>query len=610
MERCVFLKKYITPLAVIILICLLAFMGTFERWELNLYNSWFKLRGEVNPGADIIIVAIDEKSIEKIGPLAWPRSVHAQLLKQLREAKVVAFDMLFDVPVESSADTEFARAIKQHGGVVLASTFRYESEGGQWYQKLLSPVKSLAAGSAGIGFINMPEDTDGVIRSITAIDTNTFKKPYPSLSIASVLAYDGLNPNALSLAEPGVLLAGNRKILLERSNNQMLLNFWGGANTFRTFSYVDVLAGNYPATDFKDKIVLVGNTSPLVKDDFRTPFSSSNLVLTGKLPTPGVEVHANAVKTILDGVPFQRAAKPVNLILLFLAGLFTTGILIWRGPWKGLFMLLVFTAAFSLFVYLLWLKYRLWLNLAAPGTMILLLYTSMTLQSFTNAEMERRRTRAIFGRYVSPSVMEELLKNPDLAALGGQRRDVTVLFADIRGFTSYSENKPPEEVVARLNTYLDEMTGIVFHYGGTLDKYLGDGLMAVFGAPLVLDHHAANAVSCALEMQRAADKLNNKWQAEGQPPLQIGIGINSGSVLVGNVGSHERMDYTVIGEDVNLASRLESLNKEYGSDIIISGQTKDMLAENDIPGIAMHDLGLAQVRGLAKPVQIFSVMAG
>jgi adenylate cyclase len=507
-------------------------------------------------------------------------------------------------------DSEFARAIKQNSRVVLASTFRYESEGGQWYQKLLTPVKSLAAGCAGIGFINMPEDTDGVIRSITAVDTNAFIKPYPSLSIAAVLAYDGLNPNALSFAEPGVLLAGSRKLPLERSNNQMLLNYWGGANTFRTFSYADILAGKYPAADFKDKIVLVGNTSPLVQDDFRTPFSSSNLVLTGKLPTPGVEVHANAVKTILDGVPYQRAAKRINLLLLFLAGLFTAGILTWRGPWKGLFMLLVLTAAFSLIVYLLWLKYHLWLNLAAPGTMILLLYTSMTLQSFTAAEMERRRTRAMFGRYVSPAVMEELMKNPDLASLGGQRREVTVLFADIRGFTSYSENKPPEEVVSRLNAYLDEMTVVIFRHGGTLDKYLGDGLMAVFGVPLVLDRHAAKAVSCALEMQRAVDKLNEKWQAEGQPPLQIGIGINSGSVLVGNVGSQERMDYTVIGEDVNLASRLESLNKEYGTDIIISGQTRDLLTGEAPEEMVLHDLGLVQVRGLEKSVQIYSVQAG
>jgi adenylate cyclase len=216
----------------------------------------------------------------------------------------------------------------------------------------------------------------------------------------------------------------------------------------------------------------------------------------------------------------------------------------------------------------------------------------------------------MFGRYVSPAVMEELLKNTDLAALGGQRREVTVLFADIRGFTSYSENKPPEEVVARLNFYLDEMTGVVFRNGGTLDKYLGDGLMAVFGAPLVLDQHAAKAVACALEIQRSVSRLNDEWLARGQQPLAIGIGINSGSVLVGNVGSHERMEYTVIGEDVNLASRLESLNKEYGSEIIISGQTREMLVEVETAGIVLHDLGKVPVRGLAAPVQIYSIAAG
>jgi adenylate cyclase len=216
----------------------------------------------------------------------------------------------------------------------------------------------------------------------------------------------------------------------------------------------------------------------------------------------------------------------------------------------------------------------------------------------------------MFGRYVSPAVMEELLKNPDLAALGGQRRDVTILFADIRGFTSYSENKQPEEVVARLNSYLDEMTGVVFRHGGTLDKFLGDGLMAIFGAPLPLENHAVRAVACALDMQRAVSRLNDEWMSNGQKPLAIGIGINSGSVLVGNVGSQERMDYTVIGEDVNLASRLESLNKEYGTEIIISGRTRKMLVEADTAGIILHDLGNVPVRGLAIQVQIYSVTAG
>ena len=229
MKWCTVFNKYVTPLAVIILICLLAFLGSFERWELNLYSTWFKLRGEVNPGADIIIIAVDEKSIEKIGPACLAAVSACPAAEPAPEAKVVVFDMLFDVPGEAGADSEFARAVKQHGHVVLASTFRYESNG--WSMVSRAPLPRKTTGQEVVPafcFINMPEDTDGVIRNMTAVDTNTFKKPYPSLSIAAVLACDGLNPNALSLAEPGVLLAGSRRLPLEYSNNQVLFNYWGG----------------------------------------------------------------------------------------------------------------------------------------------------------------------------------------------------------------------------------------------------------------------------------------------------------------------------------------------------------------------------------------------
>ena len=600
------MKRYVAPAAVILAVCMAVLLGAFERLELGIYDYWFRLRGEQPPGNEIIIVAIDEKSIERIGPLPWPRSVHARLLDVLQDARVVGFDLLFDVQSNPDADTAFSNAVKRHGRVVLASSFMYEQAGDQWHQKLLSPIKPLAAGSSGIGFINMPEDIDGVIRNITAVDINTFKRPYPCLSMAIVLAFEGLNPNYLRLAGPGVLQAGNRVLPVDRSN-KMLLNFWGGTNTFETLSYADVLAGNVPPGKFKDKIVLIGNTSPLVKDEFRTPFSSSNLVLSGSPPTPGVEIHASAVKTILDGVPYRRAGTLFNLAVLVCCGVLVTAVVGRRGPWVGLGFVLLLTGGLAAAAGLTWLKARLWLNMAALAALVILLYTTMTLQGFLSAEKERRRTRAMFGRYVSPAVMEELLKNPDLAVLGGQRREVTILFVDIRGFTSYSENKPPEEVVARLNTYLNEMTKLIFQYGGTLDKYLGDGLMAVFGAPLELEGHAAKAVACALKIRQAVEELNSVWQEKGQAPLRVGIGINTGTVLVGNVGSQERMDYTVIGEDVNLASRLEGLTKEYEADIIIGEKTWEKLGEERPGGAVITDLGEARVRGFDKPIRIFGL---
>jgi len=190
----------------------------------------------------------------------------------------------------------------------------------------------------------------------------------------------------------------------------MLLNFYGGANTFKTINYIDVLSGNYPTHEFRNKIVLVGYTSPLLKDGLRTPFSTSNLILSGKMPTPGVEVHANAVKTILDNAPYRRAGVPLNLVILVFAGLAGTLILEKHGPWSGLGLMLLFTGTILAAVYFTWLKAHLWLNLAAPAVLIFLLYAVITLQSFLAAKKKHGRTRAMFGRYVSPSVMEELLK--------------------------------------------------------------------------------------------------------------------------------------------------------------------------------------------------------
>jgi len=207
-------------------------------------------------------------------------------------------------------------------------------------------------------------------------------------------------------------------------------------------------------------------------------------------------------------------------------------------------------------VFLVWLKLHYWVNAVSPLVMVAATYTGVTVENFLRTELERRQTKALFGRYVSPAVVEDLLRKGDRIELGGVKQEVTVLFSDIRGFTAFSEGKPPEAIVARLNEYFTAMTEIVFRRQGTLDKYLGDGLMAVFGAPAPSENHAAQAVAAAVEMLDRLEELNKQWQEKGEVNIGIGIGINSGSVVVGNIGSPERMDYTVIGEEVNLASRL------------------------------------------------------
>ena len=591
------------------LVLLTAVFGVWEKSELGFYDTWFNLRGREDPGRDIVIIAEDEKSMSELGPLPWPRSLHARLLRELRDARVVGFDLLFDAPKDKASDTAFADAVAGHGGVVLASMFAFEESPQGPVEQLKMPLEQVAAGCAGIGFVNVPTEKGNTVRRVTVIDTNHFDVPYPSFSLAVAMAAEGATPDDLKLRD-GLLRAGKLEIPLNK-DSQVLIDFWGPKGAFPTYSYADVLNGKFAPGFWKGKIVLVGVSSPMEKDNYENPFTRGNLVLAGALPPPGVEIHASAVKTYLTGRYFQRALWPVNLAVLVLVWAITALAVRRRSPWTGLVFALLLAAGLLAAVYLVWLTEHYWLNAMAPVIMVATTYVGTTVESFVRTELERRRTKALFGRYLSATVVDELLRNKEEIELGGVKREVTVLFSDIRGFTSFSEGRAPEEVVARLNEYFTAMTEEVFKQGGTLDKYLGDGLMAIFGAPVSYPDHARRALAASVGMLKRLEGLNREWQERGQVTLEVGIGVNSGSVVVGNIGSPDRMDYTVIGEEVNLASRLEGMNKEYKTQIILSERTARLLREGDLPpGWVLKSLGEAKVRGMAEPVQIYTLVRG
>ncbi|ABO51592.1 putative Chase2 sensor protein [Desulforamulus reducens MI-1] len=598
--------KLLIPIILLIVIELAITMGIFSRPEMDIYDAWFRFKGRQNPGNQIVIVAIDESSINRIGPLAWPRSVHAELLERLREAKVVGFDMVFDSLSNPAEDQAFAEAIKKHGRVVLASTFSFmKDDTDQVEQRLLTPQQNfLSAGLAGLGFANTPTDPDQVVRRITLVDINTFDIPFPSFGLAVALVAEGIDPRNITLSKDH-LLVGKKMIPID-SANRALANFWGPRETFKTIGYADVLEGRVPTSFFKDKIVLIGDTTAMGHDELSTPYTTTNMVLSGALPTPGVEIHASAVNSFILNGWFRQVPPYVNFIFLVLAGLTTSIMVSGGGPWKGLVGTLFLVTLSMGIVFALWQSHW-WLNLAAPVTLIFLTYAVTTATEFLQAEMARRKTKAIFSRYLSPDVVNELIQNNDSLSLGGKRQDLTIMFCDIRGFTAYSEGKPPEEVVNRLNEYLTAITRVVFNHGGMLDKYLGDGLMAIFGAPIFYEDHIERAILAAVEIQEAIEMLNQKWAEQGAPPLNVGVGINSGSVLVGNVGSPERMDYTVIGEDVNLASRVEGLTKNFGALIVISERSVQQLPDTCGLKSSLRFLGQAEVKGFSHPVGVYTI---
>jgi adenylate cyclase len=380
-------------------------------------------------------------------------------------------------------------------------------------------------------------------------------------------------------------------------NGHMLINYLGPEKTFPEYSMTDILQGKVPKGTFRDKIVLVGATAVGLYDMRNTPFAAVY---------PGLEVHATVIDNILEKA-FIHKPKWTRIFDALAIVLFALimGILIPRLSaikgvvlMSGLFVLYIFVTQW-LFTHAL-----LWVNMVYPLLGLVLLYTSLTIYRYLTEERERKKIRGAFSHYVSSSVVNEVLKNPDKLKLGGDMKELTVLFSDIRGFTTISEGLSPEEVHRLINEYLTAMTNIVFKNVGTLDKYMGDAVMAIYGAPVDQPDHAQKACDTALEMMQELKVLNAKWVQEGKPLLDIRIGINTGMMMVGNMGSEQRFEYTVLGDAVNLGSRLEGANKSYLTHILISEFTYDKVKDEFL----CMEIDRVRVKGKTRPVKIYQLL--
>ncbi|MBA3640959.1 MAG: adenylate/guanylate cyclase domain-containing protein, partial [Acidobacteria bacterium] len=348
---------------------------------------------------------------------------------------------------------------------------------------------------------------------------------------------------------------------------------------------------------FKDKIVFVGLTASGLVDIFQSPFDNK-----GQGRMPGVQMHASIADSIISN-RFIRPAAVGWKLASTLAAAVAIGLLAAFLPFTGAAPAAVIVmgawVAYTIFVF----KDGLWLNMTEPlAAMGLALFSGTAYQYFVEGK-EKREVKRLFGRYVSKDVYDELIAHPDRAELGGKRREMTVLFSDIRGFTTITESGRPEDLVAQLNEYFSRMVEIVFRHHGTVDKFVGDMVMALFGAPLDDPAHAEHAARAAVDMVEELGRLNLKWAGEGRAQLDIGIGINSGDMIAGNIGSSSIMSYTVIGDNVNLGSRLESLNKDYKTRIIISDATRGRLTG----AYDIRPLGDVTVKGKTRPVAIFEM---
>jgi class 3 adenylate cyclase/CHASE2 domain-containing sensor protein len=427
---------------------------------------------------------------------------------------------------------------------------------------------------------------------------------YPSLDLEIVRAYLD-SPTPIIYAggtESGGIIrfikVGNITIPTDEQG-RLLINYYGPGYTFRHYPLSDVVLGKVLPETFKDKIVLFGFTGITYQDLHSTSFERDSY--------PGVEVHATIIENILqqDFLLRPEVTILVDALVILLLGIILGLVLHRTRPISG-----VLTAVISLMGVIgitcsAFLFGRIWLNMTFPFVFIVLDYLAITSYKYFTEEKKKKEVKNAFQHYVAPAIVNQMLERVDQLHLGGERKQLTALFSDIRGFTSISEKMPPEDLVHFLNEYLTAMTRIVLEHEGTVDKYMGDAIMAFYGAPLEQPDHAFRACKTAVDMINRLKELWEGWEARNLPPMNIGIGINSGEMSVGNMGSEERFDYTIMGDNVNLASRLEGINKQYGTNIVISQSTYEIV--QDQPFI-VRELDSVRVKGKHEPVTIYELM--
>ena len=465
---------------------------------------------------------------------------------------------------------------------------------------------ALAGRNKTTGFFNVPADPDGVVRrALLALPYGRSKNfaewdLYASLDVQTVRLFLNL-PNeeaVLHFDQTGIvdIQFGHSIRVRPDAIGRMMINYQGPVRTYPYISIADVARHKFPPGTFRDKIVLVGASATGIGDLRSTPY--------GGLDYPGVEIHANVIDNILHQNFLVRGAKQVTVDFALIL-LFGIPLGVWlaltqpRWMWFGLLLVVPFIGG----VYFAFLK-GWWLNFTVPISTLISNFGLVALYRALVEEKEKRKVRGAFQYYLSPEVIRRLLQNPELVQ--PRKNEVTVMFSDIRGFTSISEKLDPQELALLLNQYLTDMTKIVFDHSGTLDKYIGDAVMAFWGAPFVEPGHAIRACRSALQMMSRVAELREQWRTQNKPDLDIGIGLNTGVASVGNMGSELRYGYTAMGDAVNLASRLEGLNKEYRTHILVSETTYAAARDTRL---IFRELDLLRVQGKMQPVTIYELLA-
>lgn len=548
-------KVYLSLLAVVSLLLFLFLQLPF----FNNFNRLFidPLLGEVEARPEIVIVGIDDKSLQSIGAWPWSREVFGSALDTITSQKpsVVGIDVLF--LEDREGDTSFTEAIERSNAPVV---FGSKISGGQTLKSIYDYLPNAYS-----GFVNFAPALDGKIR-----ETQVFEKSGDSceVSFGLALAVQYFKEDPEYLCNSKIQLRNNTYNLNE--DNSLEFNYT--RQSFTRISFSDVLDGNLSEDFFENKIVLIGSTALDVRSELNDNFTD----IFGQT-IPGVQIHANILNSFLQN---SFLNSPSFLITGVIYSIFALVFAFLFLQIKKALYDLTALIALEIIIFILAIT-LLSFGIVIPFIQIAIFIFGIFIFSLSYRYLTKTRenqfVKSIFSRYLNKDLLNILLENSDRLKLGGETRNMTVMFSDIRSFTTISESLTPKQLIDMLNDYLGYMTKIILKNSGTVDKYIGDAIMAFWNAPLDDENHAANAINAALNMRDQLEEFG-KMHPE-YPEINIGIGLNTGDMTVGNVGGEARFDYTVLGDNVNLGSRLEGLTKKYGVTIIVSESTKNAYEE-------------------------------
>jgi len=616
-------KQIVSALVIGVLCAAIALIAGQTRivhnWELKAYD-WRMRTTALHLEKNIALLYVDEQSLRHMEEMGvgwpWPRELYAPALVFLKRggAKAVFFDIIYSEDsvygviddekiargIENGPKSYFAVFATKHDGpddpriatvmkkMSIPFTGNAPSEIGEIRSFKSLPIQPIVESAHAFGNVQSPPDADGTYRRIP-LAWKYGKDIIPSIALK--LAADSATGDVQWLGDDKIRV-GKYDLPIDETAN-MMLKFPRSPKVFPTYPLAEVLVsqqqimdGEKPRIDpslFKDKIVIVGLSAPGLYDLKASPVSHV---------VPGAFIHATAVSNLLSGQAMAASSIPIRALFIFLMSCAAALGLSFLKRWWSLSLYSAGLIAVLFFGTLLFFAKGYWLPLITPFFAMVLASITTLMRNYLTEGRKKVAIKRAFGQYLSPEVVNEIAEDPENIELGGSRKEISILFSDIAGFTPFSEKLTPEELVSKLNEYLTVMTEIILKHGGTLDKYIGDAIMAFWGAPLEISDHASRATKAALEMQAAIDRF---------PELATRIGIHTGSAVVGNIGSEQRFNYTAMGDVVNLASRLEGLNKYFGTRVLVSESTKKHLGADTI----CKRLGMVRVKGRLEPIDIF-----